>query len=96
LLITHPELREDPDNIDIQTFLSSGKTLETLVKEAGIIRGKFRTGGWFAGGFIGLVIGLTLLNQVIYRRREDFEPHRGDCFSCGRCMDYCPVEEGTT
>jgi polyferredoxin len=96
LLVSRPELKEDPDNIDIQTFLASGKSLETLVEEAEVIQDKFRTGGWFAGGFVGLVFGWTLLSQVIFRRREDFEPHKGDCFSCGRCMDYCPVEPDTT
>jgi NosR/NirI family nitrous oxide reductase transcriptional regulator len=45
------------------------------------------------GGFVGLALGITLMNQVVFRRREDYEPHKGDCFSCGRCMDYCPVEK---
>ncbi|MCK4852738.1 MAG: 4Fe-4S binding protein [Bacteroidales bacterium] len=92
LLINHPELVNDPDNLDIQIFLSSGKTLDSLVEEARIIQQKFRTGGWIMGGFIGLVIGITLLNQVVFRKREDYQPDRGDCFSCGRCMDYCPVK----
>lgn len=92
LMISHPELKNDPDNIDIQTFLASGKSFDTLVEEAGVIQEKFRIGGWFAGGFLGLAIGLTLLSQVIFRKRKDFEPHKGDCFSCGRCMDFCPVE----
>jgi ferredoxin len=96
LLIAHPELKEDPDNIDVQAFLSSGTSFESLVAKAGSIREKFRTGGWFAGGFIGLVIGLTLMNQLVFRSRKDFEPHKGDCYSCGRCMDYCPVEPRTT
>jgi len=39
-----------------------------------------------------LVIGMTLLNQVIFRRNEDYVPNNGACFSCGRCMDFCPVE----
>ncbi len=92
LLIHHPELVNDPDNLDIQAFLSSGKTLDTLVEDAQIVQQKFRTGGWFMGGFIGLVIGITLLNQVVFRKRKDYQPNRGDCFSCGRCMDYCPVK----
>jgi ferredoxin len=92
LIISRPELKEDPDNIDIQTFLASGESFEMLVEEAGTIREEFRLGGWFAGGFLGLAIGFTLLSQVVFRKREDFEPHRGDCYSCGRCMDYCPVE----
>ncbi len=93
LLISHPEVKEDPDNIDVQTFMSSGKTMETLVQEAEIVQHKFYIGSMIAGGFIGLVIGMTLLNTVVFRKRQDYEPHKGNCFSCGRCMDYCPVEK---
>lgn len=91
LLISNPEIKNDPKNIDVQTFLSSGKTMETLVQEAQAIRMQFRTGGIIIGAFLGLVIAMTLLNQVIFRRNEDYVPNRGECFSCGRCMDYCPV-----
>jgi len=90
-MIAYPELKNDPDNVDIQTFLSSGKSLETLVSEAKIIQGKFFTGGWILGVFLGLVIGLKLLTELAYNRKEDYVPHRGDCYSCGRCMEYCPV-----
>ncbi|MFO7616326.1 MAG: 4Fe-4S dicluster domain-containing protein, partial [Bacteroidales bacterium] len=93
LLIAHPELRSDPQNLDIQTFLASGKTLENLSEEAAIIRGKFRIGSMILGGFLGLVIGLTALNQLIFRRREDYQANRGDCYSCARCLDYCPVDK---
>lgn len=92
LMISHPELREDEENLDIQAFLESGDTFEQLVEEAAVIREKFRRGSMIMGGFIGLALGITLMNQVVFRRREDYEPHKGDCFSCGRCMDYCPVE----
>ena len=93
LLIAKPELKNDPDNIDIQTFLSSGKPMQTLVEEAEAIRAKFYTGSMIAGGFLGLVIGMTLLNTVVFRKRQDYEPHKGNCYSCGRCMDFCPVEK---
>ncbi|WP_372934013.1 4Fe-4S binding protein [Mariniphaga sediminis] len=93
LLISNPEIKNDPDNIDVQTFLASGKTMETLVQEAEILRGKFYIGSMIAGGFLGLVIGMTLLNTVVFRKRQDYVPHKGNCFSCGRCMDYCPVEK---
>ncbi len=93
LLISHPELKNDPDNIDIQMFLTSGKSMETLVREAEIIREKFYMGSMIAGGFLGLVIGMTLLNTVVFRRRQDYEPHKGNCYSCARCIDYCPVEK---
>ena len=91
LLITNPELRNDPDHIDVQTFLTSGKTLETLVQEATIIREQFYYGGWILGGFLGLAFGLALVGKTLFRYRKDYEPDKGDCVSCGRCMDYCPV-----
>ncbi len=93
LLISHPELKEDPDNIDIQTFLAAGKSMEQLVAEAEVIRDKFYIGSMIAGGFLGLVIGMTLLNTVVFRKRQDYEPHKGNCYSCARCVDYCPVEK---
>lgn len=93
LIISRPDLLDDPDNLDIQTFLSSGKSLESLVGEARIVREKFRKGSWYLGGFIGFVFGITLVNHTVFRRRLDYEPHQGDCFSCGRCIDYCPVKK---
>jgi ferredoxin len=93
LMISHPELREDEENLDIQAFLESGDTFDDLVEKASLIREKFRKGSMLTGGFIGLALGIILMNQVVFRRRDDYEPHRGDCFSCGRCMDYCPVED---
>ena len=93
LLITHPELKADTENIDVQTFYSSGKPLRQFVEEATRIREKFHRGGMVLGGFIGLVLGMFLINQVIFRKRMDYEPHKGNCFSCGRCMDYCPVQK---
>ena len=91
LMISQPELREDEENLDIQAFLESGETFEQLVDQAAVIRTKFRKGSMAMGGFVGLALGITLMNQVVFRRKEDYEPHKGDCFSCGRCMDYCPV-----
>ncbi|NND08577.1 MAG: 4Fe-4S binding protein [Saprospiraceae bacterium] len=93
LLITNPEIKGDPDNIDVQTFLASGKTMTTLVEDAIKIRQEFYTGSALFGGFMGLVLGLFLINQVIFREKTIYEPNKGSCFSCGRCMDYCPVKK---
>ena len=93
LLIKHPELKVNPSNLDIQTFMSSGRSLDDLVNSATIVRGKFYTGSWLLGIFMGLVIAFTILNQLMFRSREDYEPDKADCVSCGRCMDFCPIKK---
>ncbi|MFC2124370.1 4Fe-4S binding protein [Bacteroidota bacterium] len=91
LMITRPEMKNDPDHIDVQAFLKSGKTLETLVEEASLIRRQFYYGGRILGGFLGLAFCLIFTGKTLFRYRKDYEPDKGACFSCGRCMDFCPV-----
>ena len=93
LLISHPEIKNAPDNLDVQTFLASGKSMEQLVDEAKVIRIKYHTGTWILGGFLGLAFGLMIMNQYVIRRRTDYAPNKVACYSCGRCMDYCPVKK---
>jgi ferredoxin len=93
LIVKHPEVKNDPNNIDVRTFMSSGKSTEKLVAEAVAIRHQFYMGGWILGGFIGLVIGLQLIGLSTFRKREDWVPNKTNCLSCARCMKYCPVKE---
>ena len=92
-IVEHPEVKSDPKNIDVRTFMSSGKTTEQLVSEADSIRHKFYIGGWLLGGFMGFVIGTSLIGLSTFRKREDWEPNKVNCLSCARCMDYCPVKK---
>ena len=93
LIVKHPEVKEDPNNIDVRSFLSLGKSTEKLMAEAVEIRKQFYIGGWLLGGFMGLVIGSRLMRLSVFRRREDWEPNKTNCLSCARCMSYCPVKE---
>ena len=70
-----------------------GEEAVELVIEAKEIRSQFYWGGWILGGFMGLVVGLTLLKLASHRTRNDYEPDKTNCLSCGRCMDYCPVKK---
>ncbi len=92
-LVEHPEIRLDQDNIDARTFMQSGQTMDQLVTQAKAIRSQFYWGGWILGGFMGLVIGITLVKLASHRNREDYETDKTNCLSCGRCMDYCPVKQ---
>ena len=93
LIIEHPEVKNDPNNIDVRTFMSLGKSTEKLIAEAVVIRGQFEIGCYILGGFMGLVIGMSLIRLSTFRKREDWEPDKTNCLSCARCMPYCPVKE---
>lgn len=92
-IIEHPELKSDATNIDVRTFMTSGKTVDQLVNDARQIQRKFYIGSWILGAFLGLVIGFSLIKLSIFRKRNDYVPDKVNCLSCGRCMDYCPVKQ---
>lgn len=77
---------------EISTFKASGEQVENLYMEATSIIGKFKTGSWLLGAFIGLVLGLTLARLTIFHYRSDYNVNKGTCFSCARCLPYCPVK----
>jgi NosR/NirI family nitrous oxide reductase transcriptional regulator len=89
-------LEQNSDNItvptEVTTFKSSGTPAETLYKEAQSIVERFNIGSWILGGFIGLVFGLTLSRLAIFEYRNEYTANKGNCLSCVRCVDYCPVK----
>lgn len=92
----NPMIQTDPlyvESLEIEAFRSSGKTDTQLFIEAKDIINIYHTGGMWLGGFIGLVFGITLAGLSIFRYRKDYEPNKGTCLSCARCMDYCPVDK---
>ena len=96
LLISQPELISESDNLDIETFRSSGKTIDELAAEAKDIQHQFYIGSWLLGLFLGLVIGVKLAKQFRFKKQVDYEANKADCLSCGRCMDYCPVPQSAS
>jgi ferredoxin len=83
---------QSPETKELIAFKASGKPAQELYVEATEILNRFYAGGWILGGFIGLAIGAFLLGKLFSRHRTDYEPNRGACFSCARCIDYCPVQ----
>jgi NosR/NirI family nitrous oxide reductase transcriptional regulator len=77
---------------EIEAFRSSGKSSAQLYFEAESIIKRFKIGSIFLGAFIGLIFGITIANLDTFKYRVDYEPNKGTCFSCARCMDYCPVD----
>ncbi len=85
--------RYSETNIESETFRASDTPNEELYAEAMQLKDGFGRGGKGLGAFIGLVIGCKLIAVSILRKRTDYEPDRGTCYSCGRCFKYCPVQE---
>jgi len=73
-------------------FRATGKEVKELYAKASDIRAQFELGGWFLGGFVGLMIGLKFVRLSVWRQRTDYEPDRAGCLACGRCFQYCPRE----
>jgi NosR/NirI family nitrous oxide reductase transcriptional regulator len=73
-------------------FKESGKTENELFLQELNIIGRYRKDSPWAGGFLGLALSISLVGLTIRRPRAGYEPHKGKCYSCGRCFKYCPVE----
>ena len=105
LALVHPKVNlaneilkadANPDmalTLNVESFKSSGQSLEVLNEEAAAIIDQFKTGSWLLGAFIGLIIGLTLASFARYKYRDDYVPNKGTCLSCVRCVDFCPVDK---
>ena len=74
------------------TFRTTGRPTEELYQEALNLNEKFVVGGGILGAFLGLIIGMKMIQFTVRRSREDYVVDRTNCLSCGRCIPYCPVD----
>ena len=86
------KMQEQPETYEIKAFRSSGKPATQAYSEAMLILKRFYLGSWIFGGFIGLVFGIMIAGRMMARYRTDYIPNKGTCFSCARCVDYCPIK----
>jgi NosR/NirI family nitrous oxide reductase transcriptional regulator len=76
----------------VVAFKESGKTEEQLFNEEAQIIGIFRKGAPWAGIFLGASFGIGMVSFSLKRRRTEYKPHQGKCYSCGKCFKYCPIK----
>ena len=74
-----------------KAFKEAGQTEEELFAEEESVLGRYRKGSTWMGIFLGLSLGAGFLALTTRKRRTEYVPHRGKCYSCGRCFQYCPV-----
>jgi len=92
VLRSHDPVLEKLYATELDAFRGGTITPESLTVEADAVRRKFRVGGAWLGGILGVLFGASLLGASIRRSREDYEPDRGECLSCARCYQSCPRE----
>ena len=74
------------------SFRRTRRPVEKLYEEASGITRQFTTGGYAAGGFVGLAAGLALVGMGLRRARNEFDADPGSCLACGRCYNACPLD----
>jgi len=72
-------------------FKEAGKTENEMFEDEIKIHERFRKGSVWMGIFLGVSFGLSLVSLSTRTRRTDYLPHKGKCYSCGRCFQYCPI-----
>lgn len=72
-------------------FYETPVAVQVLLDKGKLLQDKIRTGSGILGAFMGLVVAFKLLHLSVRRKRTDYEPDRGDCYSCVRCSDACSV-----
>lgn len=93
--LNKPAVPGIPPSMEITSFRSSGNDLELFYAETQALMKKFYLGGILLGAFLGLVFGLTLVRLSVYKHYVGYTPNKGTCFSCARCIDFCPVMPGS-
>ncbi len=85
-------LRDKDVSDETLAFRKTGEAVADLDARARDRQAAFVKGGWWLGGWIGLVVGMMLIGLATLPVRKDYEADRGRCLSCARCFPYCPTE----
>lgn len=78
-----------PESLALERAAKDPEGLRTAAVQ---VRERFRTGGWWFGGWMALVVAVRLIVWSQRPQRTDFEPDRSACVACGRCYTSCPNE----
>jgi len=80
---------------EVVAFKESDKTETELFADEELIMRRFKKGSPLVGIFLGISLGIGMVSLTIRSRKNEYKPHQGKCFSCGRCFKYCPIKVTT-
>ncbi len=90
MVMAQEENPQDVLNLELEAFYGQGRSIDELAAKCDAIKADFKFYSTIAGAFIGLVIGLTLIQLSTKRTRPHYEIDHAACVACGRCFSYCP------
>ena len=76
-----------------KAWRNTGESSADLYGRADAVKHRFAVGSALVGVWMGLVIGVKLVQFSVRRQRTDYTAHPGACVACARCYRSCPVEE---
>ena len=90
-VVEHQANPQPTQSLKLEAFFGQEvKTVDDLFAVSEIIKSDFRRFSRIIGGFLGLVIGLTLIGLSTKRTRKTYDIDDANCICCGRCFSYCP------
>ena len=84
----HPDVKS-AQGITLEQAELSKENTERYEKNAAKQK-QFAVGSSIAGGWMGLVAGMSLIQYSIFRKRHEYQAQRAGCVACGRCYHACP------
>ncbi len=79
---------------DAKAYHKLGKPNDEVYQQEARLRRQFAVDGALLGAWVGLVLGLALINFAVRRTRTLHEADPAACVACGRCYRACPVKAG--
>lgn len=92
-LLTEPSISPVSNaNAEDLELLRAQQNPKEILAQAALVQKRFTWSGVAFGAWVGLVIGVKLINLGLRRNRTDYEPDAGACVACARCFESCPNE----
>jgi ferredoxin len=90
MVVEHEANPQNVLSLELEAFFINERTLEEVTEIYEQIQAEFKLYSTIAGGLIGLVFGLTLINLSVKRTRKEYEIDDAECVACAKCFKYCP------
>jgi NosR/NirI family transcriptional regulator, nitrous oxide reductase regulator len=74
------------------TFKESGESESELFRREIEVIERYKNATPWVGLFLGLSLGISLVSLTTVTEIIEYRPHKGKCYSCGRCFEFCPDE----